>query len=276
VKDGPGATPLPITFLGLTIATTIYAGFETKVLPQADSHTIGWLVLALPVPLQFLPAVWGLIRGELAAATGSAVLAATWLALALATITGSPGAPGPSKAESLFLFASAAALVVSVATELVDRKLVAAVVMLTASARFALTGVSGSPTRRAGRLRPGSPASSSRASPSAAHSGSSCGARSAAADGVEVAHPAALGARLGVGIAARRRPALLARAVRHLALARRLDADERLGHLVDRVELPLGQPMEQTDLQRRRSLLRRVVEERRPLGRQRDALQHDL
>jgi uncharacterized protein len=143
VKDGPGATPLPITFLGLTIATTIYAGFETKVLPQADSHTIGWLVLALPVPLQFLPAVWGLIRGELAAATGSAVLAATWLALALATITGSPGAPGPSKAESLFLFASAAALVVSVATELVDRKLVAAVVMLTASARFALTGVSG-------------------------------------------------------------------------------------------------------------------------------------
>ena len=143
MNDGPGATPLPITFLGLTIATTLYAGFETKVLPPADFHTIGWLVLAIPVPLQFLPAVWGLIRGELAAATGSAVLAATWLALALATITGSPGAPGPSKAESLLLFASAAALVVSVATEVVGRKLVAAAVMLAASARFALTGVSG-------------------------------------------------------------------------------------------------------------------------------------
>jgi uncharacterized protein len=143
VTDGPGATPIPITFLGLTIATTIYAGFETKVLPAADFHTIGWLVVAVPVPMQFLAAVWGLIRGELAAATGSSVLAATWLALALATITGTVGAPGPSKAESLLLFAAAAALAVSIATEIVDGKLVAAAVFVAAACRFVLTGVSG-------------------------------------------------------------------------------------------------------------------------------------
>jgi hypothetical protein len=143
VRDGPGATPLPITFLGLTIATTLYAGFETRILPRADFHTIGWLILAIPVPLQFVPAVWGLIRGELAAATASSVLGATWLALAIATITGPVGAPGPSKAESLFVFASAAALVVSVATELVDAKFVAAIVLLAAACRFTLTGVSG-------------------------------------------------------------------------------------------------------------------------------------
>lgn len=58
MRDGPGATPLPITFLGLTIATTLYAGFETRILPTADVHTIGWLILAIPVPLQFVPAVW--------------------------------------------------------------------------------------------------------------------------------------------------------------------------------------------------------------------------
>lgn len=143
MTDGPGATPLPITFLGLTIATTIYAGFETQILPRADFHTIGWLVVAVPVPMQLLAAVWGLVRGELAAATGSSVLAATWFGLALATITGTAGAPGPSKAESLMLFASAAALLVSVTTELVDRKLVTAAVMLVAACRFALTGVSG-------------------------------------------------------------------------------------------------------------------------------------
>lgn len=143
MRDGPGATPLPITLLGLTIATTIYAGFETRILPTADFHTIGWLVVAVPVPMQFLAAAWGLVRGELAAATGSSVLAATWLALALATINGTAGAPGPSKAESLMLFASAAALVVSVATEFVDGKLVTAAVLLTAACRFALTGVSG-------------------------------------------------------------------------------------------------------------------------------------
>ena len=77
----PGATPLPITFLGLAIATTVYAGLETQVVPQADFQTVGWLVVAVPVPMQLLAAVWGLIRGELAAATGSSVLAATWLLL---------------------------------------------------------------------------------------------------------------------------------------------------------------------------------------------------
>ncbi|HJU36622.1 MAG TPA: hypothetical protein VJ716_04290 [Gaiellaceae bacterium] len=143
MTDGPGATPLPITFLGLTIATTLYAGFETQILPHADFHTVGWLVLAIPVPLQFLPAVWGLIRGELAAATASSVLCATWLGLAIATITGPVGAPGPSRAESLMLFAAAAALVVSITTEVLDGKLVTAAVLSTAACRFALTGVSG-------------------------------------------------------------------------------------------------------------------------------------
>lgn len=143
MRGGPGATPLPITFLGLTIATTLYAGFELQILPPADFHTLGWLVLAIPVPMQFVPSVWGWIRGELAAATASSVLGVTWLALALATITGSVGAPGPSKAESLLLFASAAALVVSVATEIVDGKLVTAAVFVVAACRFALTGVSG-------------------------------------------------------------------------------------------------------------------------------------
>lgn len=143
MRGAPGATPLPITFLGLAIATTVYAGYETRILPASDFHTVGWLVVAVPVPMQLLAAVWGLVRGELAAATGSAVLAATWLGVAMATINGTPGPPGPTKAESLLLFAAAAGLVVSVATELVDRSVVAATVMLTTTVRFALTGVSG-------------------------------------------------------------------------------------------------------------------------------------
>lgn len=143
MRDGLGATPLPVTFLGLTMATTLYAGFETQILPQADFHTVGWLVLAIPVPMHFFPSVWGWTRGELAAATASSVLGATWLALAIATITGSGRAPGPSKAEALLLFAAAAALVVSVATEVVDGKLVPAAVLVVAACRFALTGVSG-------------------------------------------------------------------------------------------------------------------------------------
>ena len=143
MRETPGASPLPIAFLGLTIVSTLYAGFETRIIPKADFHTLGWLVLAVAVSMQLPAAVWGLIRGELATATGSSVLAATWLALALATITGSAGAPGPSKAESLMLFASAAALLVSVATQLVNGRLVAAAVLLAAGCRFAIGGVSG-------------------------------------------------------------------------------------------------------------------------------------
>jgi uncharacterized protein len=143
VRDAPGATPLPITFLGLSIATTLYAGFETEILPKADFHTVGWLVLAIPVPLQLVPGIWALIRGELGAATGSAVLGATWLGLAIATITGPVGAPGPSKAESLLLFSAAAALLVSVTTELVEDKVVTGVVLLIAAGRFTITGVAG-------------------------------------------------------------------------------------------------------------------------------------
>jgi succinate-acetate transporter protein len=141
--DGPGATPLPITFVGLAIASTLYAGFETGFLPKADFQTIGWLVLAIPVPMQVLAAVWGLVRGELAAATGSAVLAATWLGIALATLHTSPGEPGRSKAEALMLFVSAAALLISVTTELIDRKWAPALVLLVTAVRFATTGVSG-------------------------------------------------------------------------------------------------------------------------------------
>jgi succinate-acetate transporter protein len=143
VSDGPGATPLPITFLGLAIATTVYAGFETQILPKSDFHTVGWIVVAMPVPMQLLAAIWGLIRGELAAATGSAVLATTWLAIGLATITGTAGPPGPTKAEGLLLFAAAAGMLISTTTEVVDRSFVAAAVMLTTTVRFALTGVSG-------------------------------------------------------------------------------------------------------------------------------------
>jgi succinate-acetate transporter protein len=143
VKDRPGATPLPLTFLGLAIATTVYAGLETQILSRADFHTVGWLVLAVPVPTQFLAAVWAMIRGELAAATASSVLTATWLAIAAATITSPAGAPGPTKAEGLLLFASAAAMSVAAATALAGRARVATAVMLTTTCRFVLTGISG-------------------------------------------------------------------------------------------------------------------------------------
>ncbi|HJQ51160.1 MAG TPA: hypothetical protein VJ838_11665 [Gaiellaceae bacterium] len=143
MRDDPGATPLPLTFVGLALATTVYAGFETQILPTADFHTVGWLVVAVPVPTQFLAAAWAVVRGERAPALASSVLTATWLAIALATITSPAGAPGPTKAEGLLLFVSAAGMVVAAATAIAEGRRVATAVMLTTTARFVLTGVSG-------------------------------------------------------------------------------------------------------------------------------------
>jgi hypothetical protein len=137
VTEHPGATPLPITFLGLALATAVVAGWETRVLPKGDFHDVGWIVLAVPVPTQLLAGVWGLVRGHLAAGTASAVLAATWLGFALSAIHSS----SPSRGVGLAFFVAAAALLISVTTESIERRPVPAVVLLVASARFAVSGV---------------------------------------------------------------------------------------------------------------------------------------
>jgi len=139
----PVATPLPITFLGLTIATTVVAGFELGVIPKADYHEVGWVVLAVPVPMQLLAATLGFVVRSAAAATGSAVLAATWLGVALATITSAPGPPGPDAALGLMLLAAGAALLVPVVAEVSAGSLLPALVLATAATRFALTGIDG-------------------------------------------------------------------------------------------------------------------------------------
>ena len=139
----PVATPLPITFLGLMIATTVTAGYELGVIPKADYHEVGWVVLAVPVPMQLLAATLGFVVRSAAAATGSAVLAATWLGVALATITSAPGPPGPDAALGLMLLAAGAALLVPVVAEVSAGSLLPALVLATAATRFALTGIDG-------------------------------------------------------------------------------------------------------------------------------------
>ena len=58
------------------------------------------MLLAVPVQMQLLAAAWGFVTRSAAAATGSAILAAAWLAVALERIgTGSrPVRPGRSSA----------------------------------------------------------------------------------------------------------------------------------------------------------------------------------
>ena len=139
----PVATPLPITFLGLMIATVVVSGYELGAIPKADYHEVGWVVLAVPVPMQLLAAAWGFVTRSVAATTGSSVLAAIWFGIALSTITSPRGAPGPDAALGLMLIAGAAALLVPVLAEATEGGLLPAAVLLTAAARFLVAGIDG-------------------------------------------------------------------------------------------------------------------------------------
>lgn len=139
----PVASPLPITFLGLMIATVVVSGYDLGVLGRADYHEVGWAVLAVPVPMQLLAAAWGYVTRSVAATTGSAVLAASWLGVALSAITSTPGKAGPDSPLGLMLLAAAAALLVPVSAEAVEGGLLPAAVLLAAAVRFCLSGVDG-------------------------------------------------------------------------------------------------------------------------------------
>jgi succinate-acetate transporter protein len=137
------ATPLPITFLGLMMASTVVAGLELDIVPAHSYHEVGWAIVAVPVPMQLLSAAWGFVTRSAAATTGSAVLAATWFGVGLTTITGSYGKPGPDPALGLLLLASAAALTIPMAAEIRVGSLLPAIVLGMAATRFMITGIDG-------------------------------------------------------------------------------------------------------------------------------------
>lgn len=139
----PIATPLPLTFSGLLIASIVISGYELGWVPSAQQHTTGWVLLAVPLPLQLLAATWGFVARSAAAATGSAVLAAAWIAFALDLITARPGPPGPSNALAMLFLGAAGSLVVPILAELRVGTLLPGAVLATTAARFVLTGVSG-------------------------------------------------------------------------------------------------------------------------------------
>ncbi len=83
-------------------------------------------------------AAYAFASGDGAVGTGMGVLAGTWLATGLVTITAPPGTVSP--ALGLVLLTAAVGLLVPIVASGTS-KLVASLVLLTASARFALTGI---------------------------------------------------------------------------------------------------------------------------------------
>ncbi len=133
----PIGTPLPLGFIALVVATTGFSALQLGWIPPEQGGAVALGVLALTVPLQFLASVYGFLARDPVAGTGMGVLAGTWGAAALITLTGAPGASSP--ALGVLFLASAVSMLVPVSAA--TAKLAAAGVMGLTSVRFTLTGI---------------------------------------------------------------------------------------------------------------------------------------
>lgn len=133
----PLASPLPLGFLALGVATFSFATVQLSWIPTSQGSTVALGVLVLTVPLQLLAAVMGFLARDPVAATGMGILSGTWGAVCLATITSPTGAASPGLGV-LLLCSSVALLVPALSAR---SKAVPALVIVTSAARFALTGI---------------------------------------------------------------------------------------------------------------------------------------
>ncbi|GEK21027.1 hypothetical protein [Cellulomonas xylanilytica] len=133
----PVGTPLPLGFLGLLVATTAFSSLQLGWIPPSEGHAVALGVLAFTVPLQLVSSVFGFLARDPVAGTGMGVLAGSWAAACLVTLTSPPGAS--SAGLGVLLVTAGVAMLVPAAAAVT--KVAAAAVMGLSAVRFALTGV---------------------------------------------------------------------------------------------------------------------------------------
>ncbi|MGH8982161.1 MAG: hypothetical protein ACRDWE_14280 [Acidimicrobiales bacterium] len=134
----PLATPIPLGFLGLFVASISMAGLELGWVPESQGDMVAIGILVLTVPVQLIACVYGFLARDLVAGTGMGVLAGTWALIALATLLSPPG--GRSAGMALFIVMGGVALAVP-AFAAGQSKLLAASVNLLTAVRWWVTAV---------------------------------------------------------------------------------------------------------------------------------------
>lgn len=133
----PVGTPLPLGFLALCGATTAVSAVQLGWVPVGDARTVGLVLLVFAAPLQFLAASFGFLARDPVAGTGMALLSGTWAAVGLSWHTS--GAAALSPGLGVILVAAGGCLIVPSFAS-VPPKVIAALVMVGAASRFAVTG----------------------------------------------------------------------------------------------------------------------------------------
>jgi len=134
----PIASPLAVGFIGLAMATIAVTALQLGWVPPSEQPVVAIALLAFVVPTQAIASVFGFLARDGIAATGMGVLAGTWGMVGWVLATSAPGST--SDALGIALLVSATAMLIP-ASAAFTSKLVPALVLTTAAARFAVTGV---------------------------------------------------------------------------------------------------------------------------------------
>jgi uncharacterized protein len=134
----PVATPLPLGFLALVLATTVFSAVQLGWVAPDQGRIAAITAVAATVPLQFAVAVMGFLARDPVAVTGMGLLSGTWAVVGLATLTSVPGTVSPGL--GVLLLAAGVGMLVPAAGA-VSSKIAPALVMALAGCRFAVTGV---------------------------------------------------------------------------------------------------------------------------------------
>jgi succinate-acetate transporter protein len=138
VQVRPIASPVPIGFLGLAVATTMVAAMNLGWIPAGQGDVVAFALLAFVVPAQAVSSVFGILARDGVFATGMAVLTGTWATFGLVILTSPPGST--SDALGVLLIVSAVAMACAAIGASLS-KLVPAVVLAGASLRFLTAAV---------------------------------------------------------------------------------------------------------------------------------------
>lgn len=131
------ASPLPLGFLALFTATTVYAFVQVGWLPEDDALPIAVGVLAVTVWAQVVSAILGFATGNTTVGTSMGVLAGTWAAVAVTTLV--TGSVAPNDALGVILLCSGTAMLIPALAG--SAPPIAAVVMVVTAIRFLVTGI---------------------------------------------------------------------------------------------------------------------------------------
>jgi hypothetical protein len=133
----PATASVPPNCLGVAVASAVFAAAELGWVPVGQQHAASLVVLVLTVPLQVFSAGLAFATRDPAYGSGAGLLAGSWAAIAIITLTSPPGSRSPELGVALLVVSTGlvAPVVAGAAQPL------AALVTAGSAVRFVLTAM---------------------------------------------------------------------------------------------------------------------------------------